>query len=127
VFSKQCVHDTFFFTSANIAKVLRTNNTFANKCSLCATLYPDGETNIFLPAPQFYCPAFPDPYAKWGFLHTNCLKNDRLYAKQAILHTNQLKTGHLYAKTPVLHTDWEENHQTVENLGRDTAHFYTFV
>jgi hypothetical protein len=59
---------------------------------------------FFLPAPQFYYPALPDPYAKWGFLHTNCLKYRHAYAKQAFLHTNPPKTSHLYANPPVLHT-----------------------
>ena len=56
-------------------------------------------------------------YAKRAFLHTCDRFLDGLYAEWPVLHTSGWFLDGLYAGMAVLHTDWEENHQTVENLG----------
>jgi len=52
-------------------------------------------------------------------LHTSDRFLAGLYAEWPVLHTSGWFLDGLYAGIAVLHTDWEENHQTVENLGRD--------
>ena len=58
-------------------------------------------------------------YAKRAFLHTSDRFLAGLYAEWPVLHTSGWFLDGLYAGMAVLHTDWEENHQTVENQGRD--------